>query len=130
MSFNLTFNQAIAILGFVLPILVPAGQALLQHLLERLPSARRSQLESIVGVVVHGVEQSASGVPGETKKQDAVNAVVAMAKAAGLSRFANPTTVSMLIEAAVYELNAGYRGTGAEMVAPMGFAPSAPAPTL
>lgn len=130
MSFNLTFNQAIAILGFVLPILVPAGQALLQHLLERLPSARRAQLESIVMVVVHGVEQSASGVPSDVKKQDAVNAVVEMAKAAGLSRFASPTAVSMLIEAAVYELNTAQHDAGGAVPAQMGFAPSAPMPAL
>lgn len=128
---NISTNQLIAFLSVCLPILVPMGQALLQRLLDGLPSAKRAHLELIVSTVVHGVEQSMTG-NGAVKKAAAVQAVMQIAKAARIpSSIANPTNVSMLIEAAVYELNQ-FSGAGSSVAVPSysGIASAAPLPAV
>lgn len=109
--FNLSFQQVLTILGALLPFLVPLGRALGSALESRLfaalPASKRSQLEDVVNTVVAAVEQQAHAgqIMPSTRKAQAVSAITTIAKSLGLEKYASPTLVDMLVEAAVLELN-------------------------
>ena len=120
----MTLEQALAILTPAMPFLLALAAALYQGLLQRLPAAQHTQLANIASTVVSGVEQASSvgAMSSADKKTAAVTAVTSIAKAAGLGKFASPTLVNMLIEAAVYEMNQ-YSTSASSSV--LGVAPSA-----
>src|SRR5258708_35769072 len=103
---NLDTTQLVGVLATVTPFVVAIAKYAYDVLLTRLPSSRAQHLQSIVDVVVSGVEQSSanSQMSNTAKKALAVKAIVDIAARVGLGRFINPTLVDMLVEAAVYQL--------------------------
>lgn len=110
-----------------LPILIPVGQFLYQFLLEKLPSSQRGVLEDIAGTVVTAVEQigESQSMTGDAKKSLAVDSINKLAKQFGLSRYASPVVVEMLVESLVLGLNQAQASAGVpDSVPPAGVLPN------
>jgi hypothetical protein len=105
---KLTFEQVLALLGLVLPLLIPVGQVLFHFLVGKLPGDVQSKLASLADVAVKATEQAGKGMTSEEKKANAAAAVKELAGALGLQKYATDSAVSALIEAAVYALNAAH----------------------
>ncbi|HLZ23034.1 MAG TPA: phage holin, LLH family [Ktedonobacterales bacterium] len=96
-------DLAVLLLSIVLPLMVALARFVMELLLERLPAARRARLETLVGTVVHAVEQANAGMAGPEKKRVATQLITQLAKDASLT--ISPTQLDVLLEAAVHALN-------------------------
>jgi hypothetical protein len=98
------YQLLIVLLPIVLPPLISVSSVLYKKLIQNLPEQRRSMVEQVVNSVVSAIEQTANDVTTSAdKKQAAVTLVQQVLKELGIP--ASPTTISVMIEAAVYALN-------------------------
>ncbi|GHO75891.1 hypothetical protein KSD_36620 [Ktedonobacter sp. SOSP1-85] len=98
------YQLLIVLLPIVLPPLISVSSVLYKKLIQNLPEQRRSMVEQVVNSVVSAIEQTANDVTTSAdKKQAAVTLVQQVLKELGIP--ASPTTISVMIEAAVYTLN-------------------------
>lgn len=111
---NLPFNDVLALLAACMPFILSGAAYLYQHLLNRLPQNRQTQLQSFADMVVKGVEQRANGgESSETKKAQAVAALSSIAKDLGW-KWVTPTLVDLAIEAVVHAMNQTSQTTEAQ----------------
>lgn len=112
---NLSVNDVVALLGAILPVLIPLGAALYHALVAALPANQQNALNNIVGTVVSAVEQQAQAgtISPDARKAAAVTAVQAIAKQFGVAKYASPAVVNALIECAMFELNQSKASAGA-----------------
>ncbi|GHO52541.1 phage holin, LLH family [Ktedonobacter robiniae] len=97
------YQLLIVLLPIVLPPLISVSSVLYKKLVQNLPNQRRSMVELVVNSVVAAIEQTANDVTTSAdKKQAAVTLVQQVLKELHIP--ASPTTISVMIEAAVYAL--------------------------
>ena len=97
------YQLLIVLLPIVLPPLISVSSVLYKKLVQNLPEQRRSIVEQVVNSVVAAIEQTANDVTSSSdKKQAAVTLVQQVLKELGIP--ASPTTISVMIEAAVYAI--------------------------
>lgn len=102
MSFSLA--DALTLISLIVPILVPLGMALYQHLLDGLPANQRAVVSQVVDNAVTAVEQMVGSGSGPLKKANATELVNAMLASRHIH--VAPAEVSALIECGVAALNA------------------------
>ncbi|GCE49208.1 LL-H family phage holin [Thermosporothrix hazakensis] len=100
----MTLEQLIMLINLVVPFIVLLSALLLPRLYARLPEQVQRTVQEVAHTAVLAVEQQFDGLPGEQKRQKAVDLIIAMLQAVGLKSM-NPTLINAALEAAVRAMN-------------------------
>jgi Bacteriophage holin of superfamily 6 (Holin_LLH) len=121
----MSVSDFLGIAFLVLPLLVPLGGALYRALLEKLPSNQQAIVDSVVHMVVAGVEQVGQGFSSAGKKEMALSKLSSILKSKGIKL--SPSEADMAIEEAVFLMNRAFHPAAALSSGPDTVGFSAPA---